>query len=107
MTVAQFRAEKGLCEQWKEMLETHALLRLVLFDVMESSHPARYTIAGDNGGDISATRAAIELGTTRGFSMYGDRLKLLAVHAAKSRTELPETQYAGEPEPLKTQRQHE
>lgn len=45
---------------------------------MEQNHPARMAINGDNDGDISPTRASIELGTTRGYSMYADRLRLLA-----------------------------
>jgi hypothetical protein len=45
---------------------------------MEDEHPDRYTIGRDGNDDISATRAAIELGVTRGYSKYAARLKLLA-----------------------------
>lgn len=41
---------------------------------MEENHPARHSIHSDNNGDLSPTRAAIELGVTRGYSMYADRL---------------------------------
>lgn len=47
--------------------------------VMEENHPARFTIRGDKDEDVSPTRAAIELGLTRGYSKYGDTLRLLAV----------------------------
>lgn len=49
-----------------------------MLQVMEENHPARFVVNGDNNGDVSPTRAGIELGTTRGYSMYGDRLRLLA-----------------------------
>src|SRR6266404_338700 len=92
MTVAEFRADKSLRDQWKDMLVSHALLRLVI-EVLEDSHPARWAIMGDNDGDVSATRAAIELGTTRGYSKALDTLKLLAVPPATSQP-LPETTYS-------------
>ena len=94
MTVGQFRSDPGLVKQWEEELKTNGLLKLVLFDVMEQAHPARYAVTSDEKGDISATRAAIELGATRGYSRYGDTLKLLAKPAPKPNQELPESQYA-------------
>ena len=45
---------------------------------MEDNHPARFAIRGDRDEDVSPTRAAIELGLTRGYSKYGDTLRLLA-----------------------------
>ena len=45
---------------------------------MEENHPARFSLNGDSNDDVSPTRAAIELGVTRGYSMFGDRLRLLA-----------------------------
>jgi hypothetical protein len=45
---------------------------------MEENHPARFALAGDNNADVSPTRASIELGVTRGYSKYGDMLRLLA-----------------------------
>ncbi len=92
MTVLEFRKDAALVQQWAEELKTNGLLRLVLFDVMKAAHPARYKIMGDNDGDVSPTRAAIELGTTRGYTRYGDTLEFLAV-SEKQVAELPETQY--------------
>lgn len=97
MRASEFRNDPGLVSQWKEMLEKHALLRLVM-DTMEQEHPARFALNGDNTGDISPTRAGIELGMTRGYSKYSDTLKLLAV-PMRAPQPLPETDYAGdEPE---------
>lgn len=52
---------------------------------MEENHPARFTIPGDKDADVSPTRAAIELGVTRGYSKYGDSLLMLAkpIHTAQ------------------------
>lgn len=85
------------------MLKSHELLRLVLFDVMETEHPSRYAIQGDNNADVSATRAAIELGLTRGYSQYADKLRLLAKVNPASGAE-PETLYEAEEieEPVET-----
>jgi len=79
------------------MMEGHALLKLVLLDVMEQNHPARWAIAGDSDGDVSPTRAAIELGTTRGYSKYGDTLKLLTMPIQQMEP-LGESDYASVPE---------
>lgn len=46
--------------------------------VLEENHPARMTIPGDGNQDVSPTRASIELGVTRGYSMALDRLRILA-----------------------------
>jgi hypothetical protein len=91
MTINEFRRDKGLVDSWGEMLKNHELLRLVL-GVLEESHPARHSITSDNNGDLSPTRAAIELGTTRGYSLYADRLKMLAVQS-KPQQPLPEPSY--------------
>lgn len=94
MRAAEFRNDPGLVSQWKEMLEKHDLLRLVM-DTMEQEHPARFALNGDNTGDISPTRAGIELGMTRGYSKYSDTLRLLAVPMKQAQV-LPETTYEGE-----------
>jgi len=83
MTVEEFRAHKYLPQQWRKELETNGILQLVL-QVMEENHPARYAIAGDKDGDISPTRATLELGLTRGYSKYGDNLRLLAQQKIRS-----------------------
>ena len=78
MTINEFRSDPQLPGQWAKELATNGLLRLVLFDVMEEAHPARYAVQADKDDDISPTRASIELGFTRGFSKYADTLKLLS-----------------------------
>lgn len=77
MTIAQFRKHKYLPHEWAKLLRTSGILQRVM-QLMEENHPARMTIPGDNGGDVSPTRASIELGVTRGYSKYGDTLRLLA-----------------------------
>ena len=77
MTLEQFRKHKYLPSQWAKELATNGILRAVL-QVMEDNHPARYAIRGDKDEDVSPTRAAIELGLTRGYSKFGDTLKVLA-----------------------------
>lgn len=62
--------------QWSKELRTNGILRAVL-QTMEENHPARFAIRGDREEDVSPTRAAIELGLTRGYSKYGDTLRLL------------------------------
>lgn len=54
-----------------------AILQRVL-QVMEENHPSRFAIRGDGHDDVSPTRAAIELGLTRGYSKFGDTLNLMA-----------------------------
>ena len=77
MTIEEFRRHKFLPSQWAKELQTNGILRAVI-GVMEDNHPARYAIRGDKDEDVSPTRAAIELGLTRGYSKYGDTLRLLA-----------------------------
>lgn len=76
MTVDEFRRHKFLPHQWRKELATNGILQAVL-QVMEENHPARFTIRGDRDEDVSPTRAAIELGLTRGYSKYGDMLRLM------------------------------
>lgn len=77
MTIEEFRKHKFLPYQWRKELATNGILQAVL-ETMEENHPARFVIRGDNNEDVSPTRAAIELGLTRGYSKFGDMLKLLA-----------------------------
>lgn len=51
---------------------------------MEDNHPARLRVQGDEKGDVSPTMAAIELGDTRGYSKYGNGLKILAQQLTQS-----------------------
>jgi hypothetical protein len=76
VTVKQFREHKYLPFEWRKELRTNAILQRVL-SVMEENHPARFVIQGDKEDDVSPTRAAIELGLTRGYSKFGDMLRLL------------------------------
>jgi len=62
---------------------------------MEDNHPARYMVLGDNNGDVSPTRAAMELGLTRGYSKYGDTLRALAVRKKRPQA-VGETTYEKE-----------
>lgn len=77
MTIEEFRRHKYLPSQWRRELATNGILQTVL-SLMEDNHPARFAIRGDKDEDVSPTRAAIELGLTRGYSKYGDTLQLLA-----------------------------
>jgi hypothetical protein len=77
VTIDEFRRNKYLPSQWAALLAGNSVLQTVL-QVMEENHPARFAIRGDGNEDVSPTRAAIELGLTRGYSQYGDRLRLLA-----------------------------
>lgn len=77
MTIGEFRAHDYLASEWAKLLHNSPILQRVL-QVMEENHPARYALLGDNNADVSPTRASIELGVTRGYSRYGDTLRLLA-----------------------------
>jgi hypothetical protein len=67
------------------------LLQLVL-GALEDGHPAHHALNGDRNEDVSPTRAAIELGVTRGYSMAMDRLKMLGVPALIAEP-MPESEY--------------
>jgi hypothetical protein len=77
VTIDEFRRHKYLPSQWRKELATNGILQAVM-QLMEENHPARFAIRGDKDEDVSPTRAAIELGLTRGYSKYGDTLRLLA-----------------------------
>lgn len=83
MTINEFRTNFEFTKQWADLVDNSPILRLVLFDVMENAHPARFAIIGDKDQDVSPTRAAIELGMTRGYSKYGDTLRILTTAVAK------------------------
>lgn len=77
MTVNEFRSHKYLPFEWRKELRTNAILQRVL-TVMEENGPDQWAIGKDNQGDISPTMAAIELGVTRGYTKFIQRLRLLA-----------------------------
>jgi hypothetical protein len=96
VTVEEFRRHKYLPSQWRQLLATNGILQAVL-QVMEDNHPARYAIRGDRDEDVSPTRAAIELGLTRGYSKFGDTLRLLSVPVLSSEGAGPPTYQKEEP----------
>lgn len=98
MTLEDFRKHKFLPAQWKKELATNGILQLVL-QVMEENHPARMTIRADKDDDLSPTRAAVELGVTRGYSMFADRLRLLS-NFKPTPENMPETTYDPPPKPV-------
>jgi hypothetical protein len=81
--------------QWANELANNQILQLVL-QVMDDSHPARFALDGDRNDDVSPTRAAIELGLTRGYSKYADTLRLLARRKPKP-ADLGEPSYEAPP----------
>jgi hypothetical protein len=91
MKIFELRRDARFVQSWAEELRTNKLLQLVM-DTLEHDHPARYSVNGDNNDDISPTRASIELGVTRGYSMYADRLRLLATPFVGGQG-MPETTY--------------
>jgi hypothetical protein len=98
MTISQFRNDTGLCTQWADELKNNKLLQLVL-EALENAHPAHHALAGDANEDVSPTRAAIELGVTRGYSMFMGRLNMLAIPLVASEG-LGESEYKEETEEL-------
>src|SRR5262245_49493703 len=76
MTIDQFRRTPELSLQWQKLMGESSILQIVLA-VMEENHPARMAIRRDNDNDLSPTMATLELGLTRGYSKYGDSLRLL------------------------------
>ena len=97
MTLDQFRSHDYLPGAWAKELASNHILQKVL-EVMEDNHPARHALQGDANEDVSPTRAAIELGLTRGYSKYGDTLRFLAMRKTK-REAVGETTYANPPKP--------
>jgi hypothetical protein len=57
-------------------------LQLVL-EVLDQAHPANYTVATDIQDDLSPTKAALQLGHTRGYSAVLNTFKILAVPLRK------------------------
>jgi hypothetical protein len=96
MTISAFRHDPSLCAQWADELKNNKLLRLVL-EAMENAHPAHHALSGDVNEDVSPTRAAIELGVTRGYSMFMGRLNMLAVPTI-AQEGMPESEYKEETE---------
>lgn len=77
MTVKQFRTHKYLPVQWRKELMTNGILRAVL-EVLEEAHPTRYPVHTDLQDDLSPTKAALQLGETRGYSKVLNTIRVLA-----------------------------
>jgi len=97
MTIDQFKQHDYLPGAWAKELATNHILQKVL-EVMEDNHPARHAFLADTNGDVSPTRAAMELGKTRGYSQYGDTLRYLAVRTRRKES-VGESTYDPPPKP--------
>ena len=89
MTVEQFRKHSFLPSQWRRELATNGILQAVL-QVLEDCHPTRFAVHTDIQDDLSPTKAALQLGETRGYSKVLNTIRQLA-------EPIRETQSAGEP----------
>jgi hypothetical protein len=63
--------------------------------ILDDGHPAHHALNGDKNEDVSPTRAAIELGVTRGYSMALDRIRMMGV-PSKIPEPMPESEYTSE-----------
>ena len=77
MTVEEFRRHKFLPGQWAKELQTNGILQAVL-EVLEEAHPTRFAVHTDLQDDISPTKAALQLGETRGYSKVLNTINVLA-----------------------------
>jgi hypothetical protein len=98
LNIAQFRSDPGLVAQWADELKNNRLLQLVL-EAIENGHPARHAMNADANEDISPTRASIELGVTRGYSMVMERIRFLAM-PIPTQEGLPQSEYSEEEKDL-------
>lgn len=92
MTILEFRRE--LANQWASELKNNKLLDLML-EAVATDHPANHALTGDISEDISPTRAAIELGVTKGYSMLLGRIRICGRPLA-TQEGMPESEYAEE-----------
>lgn len=90
MTVEQFRKHKYLPIQWKKELMTNGILNAVLA-VLDEAHPDRFPVHTDLQDDISPTKAALQLGETRGYSKVMNTIRNLSVPITTQ--EMPEPTY--------------
>jgi hypothetical protein len=77
MTVEEFRRHKYLPAQWRKELATNGILQAVIA-VLEEAHPTRFAVHTDIQDDLSPTKAALQLGETRGYSKVLNTLRILA-----------------------------
>lgn len=95
MTVEGFRKHGHLPVQWAKELRTNGLLQLVI-EVLEEAHPSRFPVHTDLQDDLSPTKAALQLGETRGYSKVLNTLKVLATPLT-STAKMPEATYEKPP----------
>ena len=98
MTVEEFRGHQHLPIQWRKELRTNGLLQLVL-EVLQAAHPDRFPVHTDLNDDISPTKAALQLGETRGYSKALNTIAKLAEPVALVQNAGPPTY---EPHPKET-----
>lgn len=104
LTIAQFRNDPDLVSQWAENLKSDKLLQLVL-QVMEDSHPDKFGLEADKNLDVSPTMANIQLGKSRGYTLYAGRLKMLGQTLTQQEMNtLPESEYKPEQTEVKPTR---
>lgn len=77
MTVEDFRRHKWLSAQWRKELATNGILQAVI-QVLEEAHPTRFSVHTDIQDDLSPTKAALQLGETRGYSKVLNTMRILA-----------------------------
>jgi hypothetical protein len=77
MTVDAFRKHKFLPAQWRKELATNGILQAVI-QVLEEAHPTRFSVHTDIQDDLSPTKAALQLGETRGYSKVLNTMRILA-----------------------------
>ena len=92
MTVNEFRSHPHLPVQWAKELRTNGLLQLVI-EVLAEAHPTRFPVSTDMQDDLSPTKAALQLGETRGYSKVLNTISALAI-PVKRPADLGEPQYA-------------
>ena len=88
MTVDAFRAHQHLPIQWRKELRTNGLLQLVI-ETLEEAHPSRFAVHTDLNDDLSPTKAALQLGETRGYSKCLNTIKKLAEQTLPKETPEP------------------
>src|SRR5215471_13189021 len=93
MTVEEFRSHQHLPVQWRKELRTNGLLQLVI-EVLEESHPTRFPVHTDLQDDLSPTKAALQLGESRGYSKVLNTIRKLGEPILPKIT--PETTYEKE-----------
>jgi len=93
MTVEEFRRHQHLPVQWRKELRTNGLLQLVI-EVLEAAHPSRYPVHTDLQDDLSPTKAALQLGETRGYSKVLNTIRKLSEQILPKET--PEPTYESE-----------